>query len=128
MARELKCQESNYSPGTEGRRGSWKANSAIRHWTRRSNPTDREGLTNRLGRAIPGWAADRKLLFLGPTGSGKTRIVVAAAESLLQNSRAVMKIDCAEFQHSHEIVRLIESHLKRAIERVLVRPVAGRTA
>jgi ATP-dependent Clp protease ATP-binding subunit ClpA len=52
-------------------------------------------------------------LFLGPTGSGKTRIVVATAESLLQNSRAVIKVDCAEFQHSHEIAKLIGSHLKR---------------
>src|ERR1700748_1838426 len=39
-------------------------------------------------------------LFLGPTGSGKTRIVLATAESLLQTSRAVIKIDCAELQHS----------------------------
>ena len=48
-------------------------------------------------------------LFLGPTGSGKTRIVEATAESLLQNPRAVIKIDCAEFQHSHEIAKLIGS-------------------
>src|SRR5271155_3807556 len=48
-------------------------------------------------------------LFLGATGSGKTRIVEATAESLLQNSRAVIKIDCAEFQHSHEIAKLIGS-------------------
>jgi ATP-dependent Clp protease ATP-binding subunit ClpB len=48
-------------------------------------------------------------LFLGPTGSGKTRIVEAPAESLLKNSRAVIKIDCAEFQHSHEIAKLIGS-------------------
>src|SRR5271169_3782873 len=48
-------------------------------------------------------------LFLGPTGSGKTRIVEATAESLLKNSRAVNKIDCAEFQHSHEIAKLIGS-------------------
>src|ERR1700693_6169547 len=48
-------------------------------------------------------------LCLGPTGSGKTRIVEAAAESLLKNSRAVTKIDCAEFQHSHEIAKLIGS-------------------
>jgi ATP-dependent Clp protease ATP-binding subunit ClpA len=48
-------------------------------------------------------------LFLGPTGSGKTRIVEATAESLLENSRAVIKIDCAEFQHSHEIAKLIGS-------------------
>jgi ATP-dependent Clp protease ATP-binding subunit ClpB len=48
-------------------------------------------------------------LFLGPTGSGKTRIVEATAESLLKNSRAVLKIDCSEFQRSHEIAKLIGS-------------------
>src|ERR1700732_4694633 len=48
-------------------------------------------------------------LFLGPTGSGKTRIVEATAESLLNNPRAVIKIDCGEFQHSHEIAKLIAS-------------------
>src|ERR1700687_2137506 len=46
-------------------------------------------------------------LFLGPTGSGKTRMVEAAAESLVGDMRAVIKIDCAEFQHSHEIAKLI---------------------
>jgi len=48
-------------------------------------------------------------LFLGPTGSGKTRIVEATSEALLRNPRAVIKIDCAEFQHSHEIAKLIGS-------------------
>src|SRR5215469_12116483 len=48
-------------------------------------------------------------LFLGPTGSGKTRIVEATAQALLNNPRAVIKIDCAEFQHSHEIAKLIGS-------------------
>jgi ATP-dependent Clp protease ATP-binding subunit ClpA len=48
-------------------------------------------------------------LFLGPTGSGKTRIVEATAEALVKNPRAVIKIDCAEFQHSHEIAKLIGS-------------------
>src|SRR5450432_1920722 len=48
-------------------------------------------------------------LFLGPTGSGKTRIVEATAESMVKNPRAVIKIDCAEFQHSHEIAKLIGS-------------------
>lgn len=48
-------------------------------------------------------------LFLGPTGSGKTRIVEALAESLACTPRAVIKIDCAEFQHSHEIAKLIGS-------------------
>lgn len=48
-------------------------------------------------------------LFLGPTGSGKTRIVEATAEALIKNPRSVIKIDCAEFQHSHEIAKLIGS-------------------
>jgi ATP-dependent Clp protease ATP-binding subunit ClpA len=48
-------------------------------------------------------------LFLGPTGSGKTRTVEATAEALLGSPRAVIKIDCAEFQHSHEIAKLIGS-------------------
>ncbi len=49
------------------------------------------------------------LLFLGPTGSGKTRIVEAAAEILFGEPRSIIKIDCAEFQHSHEIAKLIGS-------------------
>jgi ATP-dependent Clp protease ATP-binding subunit ClpB len=48
-------------------------------------------------------------LFLGPTGSGKTLLVEALAESLTGNRRAVLKIDCAEFQHSHEIAKLVGS-------------------
>jgi ATP-dependent Clp protease ATP-binding subunit ClpB len=48
-------------------------------------------------------------LFLGPTGTGKTRAVEATAEALLGNPRAVIKIDCGEFQHSHEIAKLIGS-------------------
>jgi ATP-dependent Clp protease ATP-binding subunit ClpA len=49
------------------------------------------------------------LLFLGPTGAGKTRIVEATAEVLFGDPRAVIKVDCAEFQHSHEIAKLIGS-------------------
>ena len=49
------------------------------------------------------------LLFLGPTGSGKTRVVEAMAETLFGDARACIKIDCAEFQHSHEIAKLIGS-------------------
>jgi len=47
------------------------------------------------------------LLFLGPTGSGKTRVAEAAAEVLFGDPRALIKVDCAELQHSHEIARLI---------------------
>jgi len=49
------------------------------------------------------------LLFLGPTGSGKTRVVEAMAQALFGDIRACIKIDCAEFQHSHEIAKLIGS-------------------
>jgi len=49
------------------------------------------------------------MLFLGPTGSGKTRVVEAAAQVLFGEPYAVVKIDCAEFQHSHEIAKLIGS-------------------
>ena len=49
------------------------------------------------------------LLFLGPTGAGKTRVVEATAEVLFGDPRAVVKVDCAEFQHSHEIAKLIGS-------------------
>jgi ATP-dependent Clp protease ATP-binding subunit ClpA len=49
------------------------------------------------------------MLFLGPTGSGKTRVIEAAAEVLFGDANAIVKIDCAEFQHSHEIAKLIGS-------------------
>ena len=49
------------------------------------------------------------MLFLGPTGSGKTRVIEAAAEALYGDANAIVKIDCAEFQHSHEIAKLIGS-------------------
>src|SRR6202162_1228486 len=48
-------------------------------------------------------------LFLGPTGTGKTRAVEATAEALLGDPRAVIKIDCGEFEQSHEIAKLIGS-------------------
>jgi ATP-dependent Clp protease ATP-binding subunit ClpB len=49
------------------------------------------------------------LLFLGPTGSGKTRVAEAMAQALYGNTSAIVKIDCAEFQHSHEIAKLVGS-------------------
>ncbi len=47
-------------------------------------------------------------LFLGPTGTGKTRIVEATAEGLVGQGK-IVKVDCAEFQHSHEIAKLVGS-------------------
>ena len=49
------------------------------------------------------------LLFLGPTGSGKTYVVEALAETLFGNSHAFIKVNCAEFQEHHEIAKLIGS-------------------
>src|SRR5580698_6445297 len=64
--------------------------------------------TFRSGMTSPGRPIGN-FLFLGPTGTGKTRLVEAAAESLVGDGRSVLKIDCAEFQHSHEIAKLIGS-------------------
>src|SRR5579871_227609 len=60
------------------------------------------------GLACPGRPIGN-FLFLEPTGSGKTRMVESAAEALLGDARAMIKIDCAEFAHSHEIAKLIGS-------------------
>jgi ATP-dependent Clp protease ATP-binding subunit ClpA len=66
------------------------------------------------GIAIAGLASPNRprgsMLMLGPTGSGKTRIVEAAAEYMFEGEvDAIIKIDCAEYQHSHEIAKLIGS-------------------
>ena len=62
----------------------------------------------RAGLSAPGRPIGN-FLFLGPTGCGKTRLVEATAECLVKDPNAVIKIDCAEFQHSHEIAKLIGS-------------------
>src|SRR5512141_1280236 len=64
--------------------------------------------TFEAGLAAPGRPVG-SLLFLGPTGSGKTRTVEALAETLIGDRQGVVKIDCGEFQHSHEIAKLIGS-------------------
>src|SRR5271169_1120299 len=62
----------------------------------------------RAGLNSPGRPGGNRLLR-GPTGAGKTRVVEATAEVLFGDPRAVIKVDCAEFQHSHEIAKLIGS-------------------
>src|SRR5438046_5195245 len=49
------------------------------------------------------------LVFRAGLAKENLRIVEAAAEILFGEARAVIKIDCAEFQHSHEIAKLIGS-------------------
>ena len=63
---------------------------------------------HRTGMNAPGRPIGTFLL-LGPTGCGKTHLVEALAECLVNDPKAVVKIDCAEFQHSHEIAKLIGS-------------------
>jgi ATP-dependent Clp protease ATP-binding subunit ClpB len=48
-------------------------------------------------------------LFLGPTGAGKTRLAEATAECAAGDAKALIKIDCGEFQHGHEIAKLTGS-------------------
>ncbi len=64
--------------------------------------------THLAGMSSPGRPIGN-FLFLGPTGSGKTRLVEAMAEGLVGDARSVVKVDCGEFQHSHEIAKLIGS-------------------
>ena len=49
------------------------------------------------------------MLFLGPTGTGKTRVVEAVAEALFAKPDAMIKLDCGEYQHEHEIAKLLGS-------------------
>lgn len=46
-------------------------------------------------------------LFLGPTGVGKTETIRALAKYLLGRRDAITKIDCVEFQQSHETAKLL---------------------
>lgn len=48
-------------------------------------------------------------LFLGPTGSGKTHVVESLCQGLFGDKRSCIKIDCAEYQHGHEIAKLVGS-------------------
>jgi ATP-dependent Clp protease ATP-binding subunit ClpB len=60
------------------------------------------------GFGAPGRPAG-SVLELGPTGTGKTHAVETLCEGLTGDPKNMLKIDCAEFQHSHEIAKLIGS-------------------
>lgn len=63
---------------------------------------------HQAGLSIPGRPVGT-LLFLGPTGVGKTYTVEAMCKELFGSERACIKIDCAEYQHGHEIAKLVGS-------------------
>ena len=52
----------------------------------------------------------RKALFICTGNYYRSRL----AEILFNDRRAMLKVDCAEFSHSHEIARLIDRHLQGA--------------
>jgi ATP-dependent Clp protease ATP-binding subunit ClpB len=47
------------------------------------------------------------LLFMGPTGVGKTEMTRALAKHLLGSRDALTRIDCVEYQESHECTKLL---------------------
>lgn len=46
-------------------------------------------------------------LFMGPTGSGKTRCVEALAETCFNSPKALIKVNCAEYSSGHEVAKLV---------------------
>lgn len=96
-------------------RKSIKANALAAKFANRIVGQDiaREALISLLDKFASGMYNKKKpigsLLFLGPTGCGKTLVVEAFAEGLFGSTDKMLKVDCAEFQHSHEIAKLIGS-------------------
>ena len=48
-------------------------------------------------------------LLLGPTGVGKTETARALAEALFGSERAMVRVNCEEYVHGHEISKLLGS-------------------
>src|SRR5690606_36825236 len=49
------------------------------------------------------------LLFLGPTGAGKTELCKALANFLFDSSDAMVRIDMSEFMEKHAVSRLVDA-------------------
>src|SRR5258708_9414048 len=64
--------------------------------------------THLAGMSSPGRPIGN-LLFLGPTGSGKTRLVEATAESLMGDSHPLIKIESAQVPHRPDLSKPIAS-------------------
>jgi ATP-dependent Clp protease ATP-binding subunit ClpB len=47
------------------------------------------------------------ILFLGPTGVGKTELARALAEFLFDDERAMVRLDMSEYQEKHTVARMI---------------------
>ena len=70
-----------------------------------------QAVANAIRRSRAGLAdPDRplgSLLFLGPTGVGKTELARALAEYLFDDERALVRLDMGEYQEKHTVSRLI---------------------
>jgi len=62
----------------------------------------------RAGLCMPGKPVG-SLLFLGPTGTGKTETVESLAEILHGSRTKLVVINCGEYQQEHEVAKLIGS-------------------
>src|SRR5580700_6993042 len=112
MARELEMRRIELLDPTQNGRPAGHLENQLHHFVVGQDEAIHQivrGYQTHVAGLSPAGRPIGNFLFLGPTGSGKTRIVEATAQALLNNSRAVTKIDCAEFQHSHEIAKLIGS-------------------
>ena len=78
--------------------GQDKAVSVVSHLVRRS----RAGLADQT-RPIG------SLLFLGPTGVGKTELAKALAEFLFDDDEAMIRLDMSEFMEKHSVAKLLGS-------------------
>lgn len=82
-----------------------------------SRIVSQQDATTALVRVIEKWQGgfyDKKrpiasVMFLGPTGTGKTATVEAFSEGLYGYSDHFIKVDCGEFQHDQELSRLVGS-------------------
>lgn len=49
------------------------------------------------------------ILLLGPTGTGKTYLIQSVCEILFDDPKGMIRIDCGEFKHSHEVAKILGS-------------------
>jgi len=70
-------------------------------------------ITRALTRAAAGFRNKEKpiatFFFSGPSGVGKTQAVKALAQSIHNDPKAILRIDCSEFSEPHSVARLIGS-------------------
>ncbi|MBC8385546.1 MAG: ATP-dependent chaperone ClpB [Candidatus Cloacimonetes bacterium] len=68
-------------------------------------------LSNAIRRSRSGLSDENKpigsLLFMGPTGVGKTELAKTLAEFLFNSEKSIVRIDMSEFMEKHSVARLI---------------------